>query len=145
MRQVPSKQRLLLVVFCARAGVCVFYPSSSGSQVNSSLQCSLAPGVFDSAKFSIDVLRGCASILKYVQPKTELAFAAIPHTPLRHLFGRLSHGPLRALCDLHSLFERAAQAKSPSKRTQNESATRKAKAARRQVAASSRKLRFFVV
>ena len=124
--------------------VCVFLPVFV-SQVNSSLQCSLAPGVFDSAKFSIDVLGGCASILKYVQPTTELAFAARNHTPLRHLFGRLSHGPLRALCDLHSLFERAARAKSPSKRTQNGSATRMAKAARRQVAASSRKLRFFVV
>eukprot|EP01046_Picozoa_sp_COSAG06_P030583 COSAG06_NODE_2914_length_6099_cov_4.555333_1_plen_315_part_10 len=93
------------------------------AQVNSALGRSLAPSVFDSAKFSVDVLDGVVCLL------------------------RLGHGPLRAIHDFHVLFKRAAGASARSDRaaTPTKEAARLAKVARRQITAGLRKLWFFVV
>ena len=92
-------------------------------QVNSALHRSLAPSVFDSAKFSVDVLDGVACIL------------------------RLGHGPLRAIHDFHTLFTRAAACTDRTER--GDGSTKQAggisKTVRRQLMAAVRKLWFFVI
>ena len=90
--------------------------------INSSLEHSLAPSVLDSAKFSVDVLEGVIRVLK------------------------LGHGPLRAIYDLHSLFQRAEEgAKANKTSSPTKEAARAAKRARKQTSAGLRKLWFFVV
>lgn len=93
------------------------------TQVNCALQRSLAPSVFDSAKFSVDVLDGVVCIL------------------------RLGHGPLRAINEFHTLFKQAAACTG-----QTEDGGRAArqggripKTVRKQFTMAVRKLWFFVI
>lgn len=95
-------------------------------QVNSALQRSLAPNVFDSAKFSVDALEGVICIL------------------------RLGHGPMRAMHDLYTLFKLAAEYTSQTESsTEGQAVSAKrdkiSKKVRKQLISAVRKLWFFIV